>query len=166
MNKTISTGHNIYPPRPQKYIVDILSVRLTLSLEANFWMLHITHRLAMMNICAKLFQYAWMDEKILDWKIPSFRQRWHFISKIDLEGRSDYGEDKLFKIPQRHGKAMDRTHNINRNILLLSPIMTLDWKQVYGFHMIRCMIIVNNCTKSFQIVLMDLNVQERTPNIP
>ena len=66
---------NLWPP----------SVNLTLKL--GVWVFRMTHRLIMVNICAKLFQSPLMDDRIMDRtrKRPCSYNSWPLTSKCDLD---------------------------------------------------------------------------------
>jgi hypothetical protein len=65
------TGHGIYPP------IDSEWASATLTLEVRVWLLRMTHRLIITNICAKLFQTPLINDKVMDrtWMYDGRRDR-------------------------------------------------------------------------------------------
>jgi hypothetical protein len=57
------TGHDIYP---QIDNVDLGWASVTLTLEVRVWLLRMTHRLIITNICANLFQIPFINDKVMD----------------------------------------------------------------------------------------------------
>jgi hypothetical protein len=57
------TGHVI---NPQIDSVDLEWASATLTLEVEVWLLSMTHRLIITNICAKLFQIPLINDKVMD----------------------------------------------------------------------------------------------------
>jgi hypothetical protein len=62
-DKKLWTGHDIYPKIDN---VDLNWASATLTLEVGVWLLRMTHRLMITNICAKIFQIHLINDKVMD----------------------------------------------------------------------------------------------------
>jgi hypothetical protein len=82
--KQLWTGHKIYSVTDY---VNLWHSTVTLTLNVEGWLLHMTHRPIIVNICAKYFQNRSMDKTVMGRTrhIPSKRQCWPLITKCDLD---------------------------------------------------------------------------------
>ena len=85
-SKKLQTGHEHYPP--YSMFLNTFDLAVTLTFDLRTWLLYATHRLYVVNICAKLF-----GDQVLGGKVMARTRKRHWRTDGRTDGQTDRQTD-------------------------------------------------------------------------
>ena len=86
-SKKLQTGHEHYPP--YSMFLNTFDLAVTLTFDLRTWLLYATHRLYVVNICAKLF-----GDQVLGGKVMARTRKRHWRTDGRTDGQTDRRTDR------------------------------------------------------------------------